>query len=60
MKWVYKAKKNAREEVERYKEKSMEKGYIHTKSRDQLCWGIVPVARLETVRLIISLAIQNS
>ena len=59
VKWVYKAKKNAKEEVEIHKARLAAKGYsqradIHY---DEV---FVLVARLETVRLIISLVAQNN
>ena len=59
MKWVYKAKKNAKGEVKRYKARLVEKGYSQRAgiNYDEV---FAPVARLETVRLIISLAAQNS
>ena len=59
VKWVYKAKKNAKEEVERYKARLVVKGYSQ---RIDINYDEVfaPVARLETVRLIISLGAQNN
>lgn len=58
VKWVYKAKKNAKGEVERYKARLVAKGY---NQRVGIDYGKVfaPVARLEIVRLMISLATQN-
>ena len=59
MKWVYKAKKNAKGEVKRYKARLVAKGYSQRADIDY-DEVFAPVARLETVRLIISLAAQNS
>lgn len=58
MKWVYKAKKNEKGEVERYKARLVAKGYSQHAGID---YGEVfaPVARLETIRLLISLAAHN-
>ena len=59
VKWVYKAKKNAKGEVERNKARLVAKGY---NQRADIDYDEVfaHVARLETVRLIISLATQNN
>jgi len=58
VKWVYKTKKNAKGEVQRYKARLMAKGY---KQREGIDYGEVftPVARLETIKLMISLATQH-
>ena len=58
VKWVYKAKKNAKGEVERYKARFVAKGYNQRASIDY-DEVFAPIARLETIRLIISLATQN-
>ena len=58
VKWVYKEKKNAKGEVERYKARLVAKGYSQREGIDY-DEVFAPVARLETVRLIISLAAQN-
>jgi hypothetical protein len=58
VKWVYKTKKNAKGEVQRYKARLVAKGY---KQREGIDYGEVfaPVAWLETIRLMISLAAQH-
>ena len=58
VKWVYKAKKNSKGEVERHKARLVAKGYSQRAGIDY-DEVFAPVARLETVRLIISLAAQN-
>ena len=57
VKWVYKTKKNAHREVERYNTRLVAKGY---KQRHDIDNEIVyaPIARMETIRLLISLAAQ--
>uniref|UniRef100_A0A803PC26 Reverse transcriptase Ty1/copia-type domain-containing protein n=1 Tax=Cannabis sativa TaxID=3483 RepID=A0A803PC26_CANSA len=58
VKWVYKEKKNAKGKVERYKARLVEKGYSQREGIDyEEVFSLV--SRLETVRLIISLATQN-
>jgi len=54
VKWVYKTKKNAKGELQRDKARLVAKGY---KQREGIDYGEVfaPVARLETIRLMISL-----
>ena len=58
VKWVYKAKKNAKGETERYKARLVAKGYSQKVGID---YGDVfaPVASLETIILIISLIAQH-
>lgn len=58
VKWVYKAKKNAIGDVERYKARLVAKGYNQRSGIDYE-EVFAPVAHLETIRLIISLASQN-
>ena len=58
VKWVYKTKKNASGEVQRCKARLVAKGY---KQRADIDYGelFAPVARLDTIRLVISLATQH-
>ncbi|XP_058192064.1 uncharacterized protein LOC131309447 [Rhododendron vialii] len=58
VKWVYKTKRNASGEVQRYKARLVAKGY---KQRAGIDYGEVfaPVARIKTIRLMISLAAQH-
>ena len=58
VKWVYKTKKNAKGEVERYKARLVAKGYSQRPGIDY-DEVFAPVARLETIRLVISLAALN-
>ena len=58
VKWVYKTKKNAKGEVEKHKARLVAKGYSQKAGIDY-DEVFAPVAHLETVRLIISLAAQN-
>lgn len=58
VKWVYKVKKNSKGEVERYRARLVVKGFSQLPGIDY-DEVFVPVARLETIRLIISLAAQN-
>ncbi|KAJ4702077.1 Retrovirus-related Pol polyprotein from transposon TNT 1-94 [Melia azedarach] len=58
VKWVYKVKQNSKGEIERYKARLVAKGYSQRAGIDY-DEVFAPVARLETVRLIISLAAQN-
>jgi hypothetical protein len=55
VKWVYKAKKYSKGEVERYKARLVAKGYSQRAGIDY-DEEFAPVARLETIGLIISLA----
>jgi Reverse transcriptase (RNA-dependent DNA polymerase) len=58
VKWVYKKKMNVQGEVERYKARLVAKGY---KQKTEIDYEEVfaPVVRMETIRLLISLAAQN-
>ncbi|KAJ4728612.1 Retrovirus-related Pol polyprotein from transposon TNT 1-94 [Melia azedarach] len=58
VKWVHKVKQNSKGEIERYKVRLVAKGYSQRVGIDY-DEMFAPVARLETVRLIISLAAQN-
>ena len=55
---MYKLKKNAKGEVERYKARLVVKGYSRRQGIDY-DEVFAPVARLETIRLLISLVAQN-
>ena len=59
VKWVYKHKKNEKGEVTRYKARLVAKGY---KQKIEIDYDEVfaPVIRMETIRLIISIAAQNN
>jgi hypothetical protein len=59
VKWVFKAKKNAKGEIERYKARLVVKGYSQLPGID---YGEVfaPVARVETIRIVISFVAQNN
>ena len=58
VKWVYKTKKNAKGEIERYKARLVVKGYSQ-KARFDYDEVFALVAHLETIRLILSLAAQH-
>ena len=57
LKWVYKTKKNVDGDVERYKARLVAKGYTQRQGIDYE-EVYTPVARMETIRLLISLAAQ--
>jgi len=59
VKWVYKTKYKSNGEVDRYKARLVAKGYKQKPGIDYF-EVFAPVARLDTVRMIISLAAQNS
>nr|GEX48663.1 reverse transcriptase [Tanacetum cinerariifolium] len=58
VRWVYKAKKNTKGEVEKYKARLVAKGY---KQKHGIDYEEVfaPVARLETIRMIIAIVAQH-
>ena len=58
VKWVYKMKKNAKGEVERYKARLVVKGYSQQQGIDY-DEVFAPIACLETIRLLIALVTQN-
>ncbi|KAL0545154.1 hypothetical protein IC582_020300 [Cucumis melo] len=59
VKWVFKIKRNEKGEVERYKARLVAKGYSQRKGIDY-DEVFAPIARLETIRLLIALAAQNN
>lgn len=58
VKWIYKAKKNFKGEVEKYKARLVAKGFTQKAGIDY-DEVFAPVARMETVRLIIAMAAQQ-
>ncbi|CAL1396308.1 unnamed protein product [Linum trigynum] len=58
VKWVFKAKKNAKGEVVRHKARLVAKGYSQRPGIDYN-EVFAPVARMESIRMVISLAAQN-
>ena len=58
VKWVYKTKCNAEGKIERHKARLVVKGYKQQYGRDYE-ENFAPVARMETVRAVLSIAAQN-
>lgn len=59
LKWVFKLKKNTKDEVVKYKARIVAKGYVQQQGVD-FDEVFAPVTRLETVRLLLALAAKNS
>ena len=59
VKWVYKTKLNEKGEVDKYKARLVAKGYSQKYGVDY-DEVFAPVARLDTIRMLISLAAQKS
>lgn len=58
VKWIYKTKHNAQGEIEKHKACFVAKGYKQKQGIDYQDY-FAPVARLETIRLILALSAQN-
>eukprot|EP00253_Pinus_taeda_P026288 PITA_26288 len=58
VKWVYKTKSNVEGKIERHKARLVVKGYKQQYGRDYE-ETFAPVARMETVRVVMSIAAQN-
>ena len=58
VKWVYKTKSNAEGKIERHKARLVVKGYKHKHGIDYE-ETFAPVARMETVRAVLSIVAQN-
>jgi hypothetical protein len=59
LKWVYKLKRDASGKVIKHKARLVAKGYVQQKGID-FEDAFAPVARLETIRLLLALAARNS
>ena len=59
VKWVYKTKLNEKGEVKKHKARLVAKGYKQEFGVDYK-EVFAPVARLDTIRLVLSMATQNS
>ena len=58
VKWIYKTKSNAEDKIERHKARLVVKGYKQQYGRDyEETFALV--ARMETVRAVLSIAAQN-
>jgi Reverse transcriptase (RNA-dependent DNA polymerase) len=58
-KWIYKLKYNSDETIERYKARVVVKGYTQTQRIDYQ-EIFVPVAKMNTVRIIFSIAVNQN
>lgn len=58
VKWVYKTKLNENGEVDKYKARLVAKGYTQ-QHRVDYTEVFVPVARMETIRLVVAIAAQR-
>ena len=58
VKWLYKTKRNIEEKIERNKARLVVKGYRQQQGRDYE-ENLAPVARMETMRAVLSIAAQN-
>eukprot|EP00253_Pinus_taeda_P007274 PITA_07274 len=58
VKWVYKAKSNAEGKIDRHKARLVVKGYKQQQGKDY-DETFAPVARMETVRIVLSIAAQH-
>lgn len=58
LKWVYKLKKDANGEIQKYKARIVAKGYVQRQGID-FEEIFAPVTRLETVRMLLALAAKN-
>lgn len=58
LKWIYKIKRNADGSINKYKARLVAKGYVQQEGID-FEEVFAPVARLETIRLLIALAATN-
>ena len=58
VKWIYKTKFNEKGEVEKHKARLVAKGYTQQYGVDYTEF-FAPVARMETIRLVVALATQR-
>ena len=59
MKWVYKTKYNEHEKIDKYKDRLVAKGYSQKYGVDYI-EVFAPVARMDTIRMIIALVAQKN